>query len=102
MFFSFTTQPLSNLPPRKNKMLSFSFTEKFTEMKECRDTYFITVVEDEQTNRVIGSASLVLEHKFIHNMGKVRVTVVLSIAQASTFFPPMFPHCIYIPAVVNK
>ena len=49
----------------------FSFSERFAEMKECKGNYFVTVIEDDNTNQIVGCASLVLEHKFIHNTGKV-------------------------------
>lgn len=31
--------------------------------------YFITVIEDTRSNRIIGAASLVTEYKFIHGCG---------------------------------
>ncbi|CAG0896110.1 unnamed protein product [Darwinula stevensoni] len=43
------------------------FTEKFKRMKSCKETYFITVMEDLTTGKIIGSGSLVLEEKFIHS-----------------------------------
>lgn len=35
------------------------------------DTYFIIVVEDTQTKKVIGCSSLMVERKTVHNAGKV-------------------------------
>mgnify|MGYP006952276524 FL=1 len=40
-------------------------------MKECANTYFVTVIEDLNTNKIIGAATLVVEHKFIHRCSKV-------------------------------
>lgn len=34
--------------------------------------YYVTVIEDTRINQLIGSATLVIEHKFIHNCGLVR------------------------------
>lgn len=31
--------------------------------------YFVTVIEDTRINQLIGSATLVIEHKFIHDCG---------------------------------
>ncbi|XP_046402804.1 probable glucosamine 6-phosphate N-acetyltransferase [Ischnura elegans] len=46
------------------------FLKRFHEMKQCPNTYFITVVEDTETanpeDSVIGAATLVVEQKFIH------------------------------------
>lgn len=42
------------------------FLRRYAEMKACKDTYFITVIEDTITNRIIGAATLVIEQKFIH------------------------------------
>lgn len=33
--------------------------------------YFVTVIEDTRINQIIGSATLVIEHKFIHDCGNV-------------------------------
>ncbi|EEB18422.1 conserved hypothetical protein [Pediculus humanus corporis] len=46
------------------------FLEKFKAMKECVNTYFVTVIEDLNTNKIIGAATLVVEHKFIHRCSK--------------------------------
>ncbi|XP_046992169.1 probable glucosamine 6-phosphate N-acetyltransferase isoform X1 [Schistocerca americana] len=42
------------------------FLRRYAEMKACKNTYFITVIEDTITNRIIGAATLVIEQKFIH------------------------------------
>lgn len=33
--------------------------------------YFVTVIEDTRKEAIIGSATLVIEHKFIHECGSV-------------------------------
>lgn len=40
-------------------------------MKGSSD-YYVTVIEDTIKNEIIGSATLVIEHKFIHECGLVR------------------------------
>ncbi|XP_064600377.1 glucosamine 6-phosphate N-acetyltransferase-like [Liolophura sinensis] len=42
------------------------FKERFTSMKSCPHTYYVTVLEDTRINQVIGTATLFLEQKFIH------------------------------------
>ena len=39
-------------------------------MKSSGD-YFVTVIEDTRKNEIIGSATLVVENKFIHECGSV-------------------------------
>lgn len=46
------------------------YTARFDQMKASGD-YFVTVIEDTRTNEIIGSATLVIEHKFIHECGSV-------------------------------
>lgn len=46
-------------------------TGRFHKMKYSGD-YFVTVIEDARINQLIGSATLVIEHKFIHGCGEVR------------------------------
>lgn len=43
---------------------------RFHRMKYSGD-YFVTVIEDTRINQLIGSATLVIEHKFIHDCGLV-------------------------------
>lgn len=43
---------------------------RFAKMKVSGD-YFVTVIEDTRSNAIIGSATLVVEHKFIHECGSV-------------------------------
>lgn len=44
-------------------------------MKATGD-YFITVIEDTRSNSIIGSATLVIEHKFIHECATVRKNIL--------------------------
>jgi len=41
-------------------------------MKNTPSTYYVTVIEDTTTGQVIGSATLVVEQKFIHDCAKVK------------------------------
>jgi len=55
------------------------FEDRFRQMKQCPNTYYITVIEDTQKGQVIGSASLVVEQKFIHEIatrGRIEDVVV--------------------------
>lgn len=45
---------------------------RFAKMKGSGD-YYVTVIEDTQKNEIIGSATLVIEHKFIHDCGLVGI-----------------------------
>ena len=45
-----------------------AFKQQFTRMKEAK-TYFVLVIEDLTTNRIIAATTLFLEHKFIHSNG---------------------------------
>ncbi|XP_031624577.1 probable glucosamine 6-phosphate N-acetyltransferase [Contarinia nasturtii] len=44
------------------------FLSRFHKMK-CSGAYYVTVIEDTRINQIIGSATLVIEHKFIHSCG---------------------------------
>lgn len=46
------------------------FSDRFAQMRASGD-YFVTVIEDLRNNKIIGSATLVLEHKFIHDCSVV-------------------------------
>lgn len=55
------------------------FIERFTRMKSCPGTYYVMVIEDTERGQVIGSATLVVEQKFIHSAscrGRVEDVVV--------------------------
>lgn len=43
---------------------------RFARMKANGD-YYVTVIEDTRKNEIIGTATLVVEHKFIHECGTV-------------------------------
>ncbi|KAF4520983.1 hypothetical protein B566_EDAN002479 [Ephemera danica] len=44
------------------------FLERFAAMKQ-RGCYYVTIIEDVALGRIIGAATLVVEHKFIHGCG---------------------------------
>lgn len=48
-----------------------AWDSRFEELRSCKGTYLITVIEDTQLKKVIGAATLVVEKKFIHACGKV-------------------------------
>lgn len=54
------------------KLTCFIFLgeERFAKMKGSGD-YYVTVIEDTRKNEIIGAATLVIEHKFIHDCGLV-------------------------------
>lgn len=46
--------------------------DRFAQMRASGD-YFVTVIEDTRKSKIIGSATLVLEKKFIRNCAIVRI-----------------------------
>jgi len=40
-------------------------------MKSCLDTYYVMVVEDKSRSQIIGTATLVVEQKFIRSASSV-------------------------------
>lgn len=55
------------------------YENRFNNMKLCDKTYFILIIEDTQFNKIIGSATLVNEQKFIHlasSRGRIEDVVV--------------------------
>ena len=47
------------------------FRERFHDYKRNNGTYFLIVVEDVRRNRIAGCGTMILERKFIHQMGSV-------------------------------
>ncbi|XP_023222323.1 probable glucosamine 6-phosphate N-acetyltransferase isoform X2 [Centruroides sculpturatus] len=45
------------------------FLRRFYSMKGCPDSYYVTVIEDIKKNRIVGSATLFIEKKFIRQTG---------------------------------
>ena len=47
--------------------------QRWGEMNQCPDTYYVIVIEDTSVpgGKVIGAATLVRERKFIHSCGSV-------------------------------
>ena len=45
------------------------FQSQFNAMKNCKNTYFITVVEDLAENKIVATTTVVKELKFIHETG---------------------------------
>lgn len=58
--------------PKLNPRSHWPTIGRFAKMKVSGD-YFVTVIEDTRSNAIIGSATLVVEHKFIHECGSVSV-----------------------------
>lgn len=55
------------------------FSARFNAMKSCPNTYYVIVIEDLMKGHVIGTATLVIEQKFIHNAssrGRIEDVVV--------------------------
>ncbi len=48
--------------------------EKFEHMKKTGD-YYVVVVEDTNLGQIVATASLIIEHKFIHSCAKVNYTL---------------------------
>lgn len=45
------------------------FIRRFHQMKNCHNTYYITVIVDTKKDKIIGSGTIVHEQKFIHDCG---------------------------------
>ena len=43
-------------------------------MKSRPGTYYVTVLEDVKTGKIVGAATLVLELKFIHGCNQVEIS----------------------------
>jgi len=46
------------------------FQERFKEMKAANDMYYVVVIEDVAKSKIIGTATLFVEKKFLHDAGK--------------------------------
>jgi hypothetical protein len=44
---------------------------RYTTMNACPNTYYVTVIEDTLTGQIVGSGTLVIEQKFIHECALV-------------------------------
>jgi hypothetical protein len=47
------------------------FENRFKEWKNTSDTYFVVVIEDTDAKKLIGSATLFVEKKIVHEGGLV-------------------------------
>jgi glucosamine-phosphate N-acetyltransferase len=60
------------------------FIQRFRSMKVCPGTYYTVVIEDKRNDQIVGSATLVVEQKFIHAAairGRVEDVVVSEICR---------------------
>lgn len=64
------------------------YLRRFNGMKECPNTYYIIVIENVETKKLVAAASLILEQKFIHEIamrGKIEEVVVHSECRGKHF-----------------
>lgn len=59
------------------KVTREQWLNRFYQMKACGD-YFVTVIVDKRHNKIIGSATLVLERKFIRGCALVSCRIIQS------------------------
>lgn len=59
------------------KVTREQWLNRFYQMKACGD-YFVTVIVDKRYNKIIGSATLVLERKFIRGCALVSCRIIQS------------------------
>uniref|UniRef100_A0A915I961 Glucosamine 6-phosphate N-acetyltransferase n=1 Tax=Romanomermis culicivorax TaxID=13658 RepID=A0A915I961_ROMCU len=55
------------------------FEKRFFSMKRCKNTYYVTVIENLETGDIVAAATLVVEEKFIHQAsirGRIEDVVV--------------------------
>ncbi|KAJ3351601.1 Glucosamine-phosphate N-acetyltransferase-like protein [Allomyces javanicus] len=48
-----------------------AFNERFAYFQKHNDTYCPLVIEDTNVGKVVGAGTVVIEHKFLHELGKV-------------------------------
>ncbi|XP_022205800.1 probable glucosamine 6-phosphate N-acetyltransferase [Nilaparvata lugens] len=56
------------------------FNDQFDKIKACPNTYYITVIQDRETWDVVGTGTLLIEHKFIHSCaarGRIEDIVIM-------------------------
>ena len=62
--------------------------ERFMEMKSCKNSYYIVVIEDVSTKKIVGSGTLAVELKYIHRAALVNVfmsTTMVVLVQSVIF-----------------
>ncbi|CAG2101657.1 unnamed protein product [Medioppia subpectinata] len=72
------TDLLSHLMTNVGPISEHQFKERFVEMKND-GKYYVTVIEDVTTGRIVSSATLYMEYKFVHNIsmrGRIEDVVV--------------------------
>ncbi|XP_076311713.1 glucosamine 6-phosphate N-acetyltransferase isoform X2 [Tachypleus tridentatus] len=62
------TDPGENLKVRPLSSGDYD-RDRFHAMSSCKGMHYIIVIEDTVTGQIIGSATLAVEHKFIHDAG---------------------------------
>ncbi|WVR09169.1 hypothetical protein IAU60_006231 [Kwoniella sp. DSM 27419] len=48
-----------------------TYAQTFNEMKACANTYFVIVILDKASDRIVGSGSIIVERKFLRSAGLV-------------------------------
>ncbi len=46
-------------------------------MNNCKNTYYVIVIEDVTTNKIVANGTLAVEYKFIHTTASVSLKVIL-------------------------
>ena len=77
--------------------LSLFFSEYLALQDSCPGTYYTIVVEDLERNKIIGSGTLIVEQKFIHEIALVS----LLYCYYSSIDTPISYHCIYVGKPAN-
>ena len=50
-------------------------------MKNSPNTYFITVIVDTELDQIIGAGTIIVEQKFIHGCGEVKLKSLMHLDQ---------------------